>query len=263
MNRLQKPLLRFTVFQLVFWFAAATVLMFAQSMEMPRRFALPPAVSAAALGLLISFVFPHLFAYATRTKMPAFVVIMGILLTAFIATPLSRFAAFVYLGFDYASFQWVYYFQGTLRLILLLFVWCGLFLYFGRYFGHAYYLSVLQIREPQGGTPQHLKAERRRKLTLVSFEDIIAIQSADDYVAVITSHHEYLRRDTLKSLEQRLDSDNFVRVHKSTIVNLAQVRDIEPMPKGDFTITMRDGKQFKGSRRYKAGFDARLKPKLV
>ncbi len=263
MSKLQNPRIRLTLFQLAFWLTAAVVLFFAQSMEMPRRFALPPAVSAATLGFLICFVFPAMLAYSTRTRFSVLTALLGILLAALVVTPISRLVAFIYLEFDYASFQWVYYFQGTLRLVLLFLVWCGLFLYWGRYFGHAYYLVSGPTDKRREDAPRHLKAERRRTLSLVPLADIIAIQSADEYVAVITNDHEYLRRDTLKSLEQKLGPNSFTRVHKSTIVNLAHVREIAPLPKGDFVLTMLEGQQFKGSRRFKAEFEDRLEPRTV
>ena len=59
----------------------------------------------------------------------------------------------------------------------------------------------------------------------------------------------YLLRESLASLEERLDPSRFVRVHRSTIVNLAQVREIRARVAGDSIIVLRDGTELPLSRR--------------
>lgn len=60
----------------------------------------------------------------------------------------------------------------------------------------------------------------------INFEDILYVESIRDYVNVKTREQEYIVLDTLKSMEQQLPETFFVRVHKSFIVNLNQIRNV-------------------------------------
>lgn len=75
------------------------------------------------------------------------------------------------------------------------------------------------------------------------------IEADDYYVAVHARGQRHLLRESLASLEQRLDPARFVRVHRSTLVNLAQVRGILPDPGGDASVVLRDGTRLPLSRR--------------
>jgi two-component system, LytTR family, response regulator len=73
---------------------------------------------------------------------------------------------------------------------------------------------------------------------------------ADDYYAAVHAHGKrHLVRESLASLETRLDRTQFVRVHRSAIVNLAQLREIRAQALGDSTVVLRDGTQLPLSRR--------------
>jgi two-component system, LytTR family, response regulator len=73
---------------------------------------------------------------------------------------------------------------------------------------------------------------------------------AEDYYAAVHAHGKrHLVRESLASLETRLDRTQFVRVHRSAIVNLAQVREIRAHVIGDSTVVLRDGTQLPLSRR--------------
>jgi DNA-binding LytR/AlgR family response regulator len=60
----------------------------------------------------------------------------------------------------------------------------------------------------------------------IIFDDILYIESIRDYVNIKTADEEFIVLDTLKSLEQQLPESSFVRIHKSFIVNLNQIKNI-------------------------------------
>ncbi len=72
-----------------------------------------------------------------------------------------------------------------------------------------------------------------------------------NYVNLRLCAHDYPLRATMASIEARLDPARFVRVHRSYIVNLDFVQEIEPLDSGDARARMRDGGQVPGSRRYR------------
>ncbi len=60
----------------------------------------------------------------------------------------------------------------------------------------------------------------------INFEDILYVESIKDYVNVRTSEQEYIVLDTLKSMELQLPEKSFVRIHKSFIINLNQIKNL-------------------------------------
>ncbi len=85
---------------------------------------------------------------------------------------------------------------------------------------------------------------------LVVAPDEIAWIEADDYYAAVHAlGRRHLVRESLTSLEARLDTTRFVRVHRSAIVNLAHVREVRSAAPGESAIVLRDGSSLPISRR--------------
>ncbi len=59
-----------------------------------------------------------------------------------------------------------------------------------------------------------------------------------------------ITRDCLNRLESTLNTERFVRIHRSAIVNLDRVAHLEPNAGGEYVVTLRDGRQLKASRRH-------------
>jgi two-component system LytT family response regulator len=84
---------------------------------------------------------------------------------------------------------------------------------------------------------------------ILDVAEIDWIEAEDYYVAVHARGGRHLVRESLASLETRLDRTRFVRVHRSAIVNLAQVVEIRAQAGGDSTVVLRSGAQLPLSRR--------------
>ncbi len=76
------------------------------------------------------------------------------------------------------------------------------------------------------------------------------LEGAGNYVKVHTGTREHLLRDSLKSLEERLDPQRFLRVHRSAIVNLDSIQRLEPWFHGEYVVVLRDGTRLHSSRTY-------------
>ena len=85
------------------------------------------------------------------------------------------------------------------------------------------------------------------------------IQAEDYYAAVHALGRRHLIRESLASLERRLDPDAFVRVHRSAIIRLDRVRELRSSPFGGSTIILRDGTQIPVSRRRRERVVARIR----
>jgi len=91
---------------------------------------------------------------------------------------------------------------------------------------------------------------------LIETTDIIFIDAASPYSCIHTSTGKFLYPQTLKSLEKNLDSAQFLRVHKSSIVNMKRVVSYKSRLNGDYDLTMENGASVRMSRNYKAKFRA-------
>jgi two-component system, LytTR family, response regulator len=93
------------------------------------------------------------------------------------------------------------------------------------------------------------------RVILVGVDEVDRLEAAGNYVEVHSGARQHLVRETMASLEARLDPARFVRVSRSSIVNATRVRELQPMFNGDFVVVLRDGTKVAGSRRYRAAFD--------
>jgi len=101
---------------------------------------------------------------------------------------------------------------------------------------------------------ERLTVRLGRRFFFVKCENIMFLHTEEKYVVVYTPQKDYLIRDTLTRLELRLNPDKFVRIHRSTIVNLEYVREVQPWSHGDCVILLKNGHKLKLSRRYRHRF---------
>jgi two-component system, LytTR family, response regulator len=91
----------------------------------------------------------------------------------------------------------------------------------------------------------------RGQIFRVDVESIERIDAAGDYMCIHTADNSLILRETMKDLEKRLDPRTFQRVHRSTIVNLDQVREVKPHTNGECFLVLDSGAQVKVSRSYR------------
>lgn len=100
------------------------------------------------------------------------------------------------------------------------------------------------------------------KVTLIPVEEVLWFEAADNYIRVHTAGRRHAVRETMKGLEARLDPKRFIRVHRSAIVALDRIRELEALPSGDYRITLAGGPVVPLSRTYVEAFEARVGRKL-
>jgi two-component system, LytTR family, response regulator len=77
------------------------------------------------------------------------------------------------------------------------------------------------------------------------------IEAASNYVRLHATGREYLLRETMTSLESKLDPNQFVRIHRSTIVRVDRIRELEPLFQGDYVVILENGTRLTSSRGYR------------
>ena len=96
-----------------------------------------------------------------------------------------------------------------------------------------------------------INVKDRGQIFRVDVDSIEHIEAAGDYMCIYTGDNSLILRETMKDLEKRLDPRNFQRVHRSTIVNLSQVRQVKPHTNGECFLVLESGAQVKVSRSYR------------
>ena len=91
----------------------------------------------------------------------------------------------------------------------------------------------------------------RGQIFRVDVDSIEHIEAAGDYMCIYTGDNSLILRETMKDLERRLNPTNFQRVHRSTIVNLDQVRQVKPHTNGECFLVLESGAEVKVSRSYR------------
>lgn len=96
-----------------------------------------------------------------------------------------------------------------------------------------------------------INVKDRGQIFRVDVDSIERIDAAGDYMCIYTADNSLILRETMKDLEKRLDPRTFQRVHRSTIVNLDQVRQVKPHTNGECFLVLESGAQVKVSRSYR------------
>jgi two-component system LytT family response regulator len=88
------------------------------------------------------------------------------------------------------------------------------------------------------------------RIQVVSAEDLEWIAAADDYSELHTRNSTHLLRETMNSLEQKLDPGKFARIHRSRIVRLDRILELRTIENGEYMLRLHDGSQHRASRTY-------------
>jgi two-component system LytT family response regulator len=115
-------------------------------------------------------------------------------------------------------------------------------------------VAEVQGRQAPGGPTaaaalQRIMVRVGESIQFVEVADIEWIEGADYYVTLHAGGREFLYRESLKHLEEQLDPGQFVRIHVSSIVNLARVREIRKSFGGDYSVVLASGTRLPVSRR--------------
>jgi len=98
---------------------------------------------------------------------------------------------------------------------------------------------------------ERLVIKQAGRIFFLSVEEIDWIEAADNYVRLHAGRDTHILRETMSSLESRLDPTQFIRVHRSTIINVERIKELHPMFRGEYEIILRDGTRLTSGRGYR------------
>jgi two-component system LytT family response regulator len=93
---------------------------------------------------------------------------------------------------------------------------------------------------------------------LLDAGDVDWVEAEGDYVRLHAGGRSHLVRETMAAMEARLDPARFARIHRSTIVNLARIRELQPTFNGEYVVLLHTGAKLTLSRGYRDALRARL-----
>ena len=89
--------------------------------------------------------------------------------------------------------------------------------------------------------PPRLAVKTRGKIHVLRIDDIDWLETAGNYVRIHVAGSSHLYRDSLQHFQSRLDPQRFVRIHRSVIVNLDRVTQLEPTFRREHVVLLQDG----------------------
>lgn len=99
--------------------------------------------------------------------------------------------------------------------------------------------------------PERLLLQAGARQRLVPVQAIDSLLASDNYVEVHCGRERYLARETLAAVEARLDPAQFVRIHRSRVVRIGAVQDVELLPSGQHLLRLHNGQKLSGGRSYR------------
>jgi two-component system LytT family response regulator len=111
--------------------------------------------------------------------------------------------------------------------------------------------GLLEDLQSKKGRLTRLVIRSAGRIVFLRVEEIDWIEAADNYVRVHAGREAHLIRETLQSLEKRLDPAKFLRIHRSSLVNLDRIRELQPIFHGDYAVKLADGTELTLSRNYR------------
>lgn len=113
------------------------------------------------------------------------------------------------------------------------------------------YQKILDEMRKREGVLERILVKQGARFFHVRTGDIIYISAEQKYVELHTEKKAYLIREAMNSIEKSLDPSKFVRIHRSTILNVEFMQEIQPWFHGDCTVILKNGEKLTLSRRYR------------
>ncbi len=119
--------------------------------------------------------------------------------------------------------------------------------------------EVVRTVEAQRPLADRIMVKTDGKLLFLKTDEIDWIDAAGNYVQLHTADKTYLSRDTMNNMESKLDPNRFLRIHRSTIVNLDRIKEMQPWFHGEYQVRLTNGTKLYMSRSYRQKIDVLMK----
>jgi DNA-binding LytR/AlgR family response regulator len=91
----------------------------------------------------------------------------------------------------------------------------------------------------------------KRSILFIDAADVIVVEAKGKYVLLLHTSSSHMLRESISTMEEKLNLHGFVRIHRSVLVNAAMVEEMHPLSTGEYALRVRGGREFTVTRTYK------------
>ena len=117
--------------------------------------------------------------------------------------------------------------------------------------------SAISVKR-QRQSPERIAVRHNGRVLFLRLDEIDWIEAADNYVGLHCGGRTHMLRETMSEAEARLDPARFVRIHRSTIVNIDRIRELRPWFRGDYQVILEDGTQLTMTKTHRERLDSQV-----
>jgi DNA-binding LytR/AlgR family response regulator len=96
-----------------------------------------------------------------------------------------------------------------------------------------------------------IAVKAKGSILFLNLAEIVAVQAEGNYVSLRHRTNPHAVRESLSSMAEKLKPYGFIRIHRSVVVNIWAVEEIQPLPTGEYRLRVKDGKEYLVTRTYK------------
>ncbi len=119
--------------------------------------------------------------------------------------------------------------------------------------GHTTSLSkaLPQTRRLELGRSVRIAIKSKGKILFIDAADVVAVEAKGNYVLLLHTSSSHMLRESISTMEEKLNPHGFVRIHRSVMVNAAMVEEMHPLSTGEYVLRVRGAREFTVTRTYK------------
>jgi two-component system LytT family response regulator len=114
--------------------------------------------------------------------------------------------------------------------------------------------SLISSITPEKKYLERMVVKSVGRVFFLKTEEIDWIEASGNYLKLHVGRDAHMIRETMNAVEAKLDPSQFMRIHRSTIVNVDRIKELHPMFSGDYSVILRDGTELALSRNYRERF---------
>ncbi len=119
-------------------------------------------------------------------------------------------------------------------------------------------LTLFESLANSRSAPDRIAIRNNGRVIFLKLSEIDWIEAADNYVCLHSGKDTHVLRETMSELEARLDPSRFIRVHRSAIVNLDRIKELQPWFRGDYKVVLSDGTELTLTKNHREKLESRL-----
>ncbi len=108
-----------------------------------------------------------------------------------------------------------------------------------------------QLQFLENRQPPRIGFKAKGRILFLILTEVLAVQAQGNFVSMRHGPNSYLLRESLSSMAEKLKPYGFIRIHRSVVVNISAVEEMQRLPTGEYGLRLKGGKEYLVSRTYK------------